>query len=183
MRRAVPLLLLLAACRLDYGSSRDAEPGVLDGPGIVSVKGCPLLRQLGPMDCGAAALAMVLRHHGRGADLEEIARACDLSPETGIRAGALRDHAKSLGFRSYAFPGRYADLRNELAEGRPVIVGLVKRTTAGPYVHFEVVVGYDPATGLVVTHDPARGLRRNDVHGFFTEWAATDCSTLVVIPP
>lgn len=149
---------------------------------MLALTGVPEIRQKAAMDCGAAALAMVLAHLGRPAVPEAIATACQADPVRGIAAGRLRDHAKSLGFESYVIPGNFQDLHRELSMGRAVIAGMIKLTLGGPIQHYEVVVGYHPAEGTVVTLDPARGLRRYDVQGFFTEWQRAACVTIVVLP-
>lgn len=170
-----PLLLGVLFCGCAYqGTARDLGPQALAAPGWVAVRGVPFVRQPGAEGCGTAALAMVLAHARLGA------LSVDARP---IRAGALRDLARQRGARAYLVSGTLDDLGAELAAGRPAIVGLVKRYPRKGLLHYEVVVGLDPARRRVATLDPARGLRENSWDGFVAEWAQTRRLLLVVLPP
>lgn len=185
MIRTLAILAGLAVAGCTYhGTARDFDPGSLDSDeGWLVLKDVPVLLQRADQDCGAAALAMALTIEGRRITLEEIARTCPPDRERGIRAGSLRDCARRLGFSAFLIHGTLDDLRKELAAGRPLIVGLVKSYASGNLTHFELVVGFHPERGIVLTIDPARGWRSNQVDGFLSEWDPAGRLTLVLLRP
>jgi hypothetical protein len=100
-----------------------------------------------------------------------------------VAVGALRDFARRRGLQAFVVPGTWRDLEEQLGRGRPVMVGLLKPLWGGRAVaHFEVVVGFNRARRLVLTLDPARGLRENSAEGFAREWAPAGRVMLVVMP-
>jgi ABC-type bacteriocin/lantibiotic exporter with double-glycine peptidase domain len=185
MIRKLAILAGLAWAGCSYqGTARDFDPDSLaPDPGWIVLKDVPVLLQRADQDCGAAALAMALTMGGRRITLDEIARDCPPDPERGIRAGSLRDCARHLGFSAFLIHGRTDDIRKELAAGRPLIVGLVKPYASGKLTHFELVVGFHPERGTVLTIDPARGWRSNSLDGFLSEWDPAGRLTLVVLRP
>ena len=137
----------------------------------------PLVTQKGKSDCGAAALTMLLRFWGDDATLPTIAGALPSDPaRPGQRAGDLRDLVRARGLEAFLVTGEIADLEAQLTQGRPVLVGLMKPVglprgkRQRVLSHYEIVVGYHPEKKLVLTLDPAEGLRRNTVAGFAKEW-------------
>lgn len=180
------LLLLLLPLSLGLGcgyrgSARAFDAGEFDRtPGWVAVRSVPLVRQEAEEDCGAAAIAMVLRHWDRDPDRARILAACPLDPGKGILARDLRDYARTQGLRAYLIHGELQDLAFELGRGRPLIVGLIKAFSSGNRSHYEVVVGYHPESREVVTLDPAGGWRRNSAEGFLREWDPGRRVTIVI---
>ena len=131
------------------------------------------VRQQSDSDCGPAALTMVLGHFGIRATLADVSA---LSPpdDDGVRAGTLRDVARSRGLAAFVVPGTFADLFAELGHGRPVLVGLAKPMTGGRAItHYEVVVAIDRKDRQILTLDPGRGARVNTLEGFAREWSST----------
>jgi len=183
MAPAVAAAIFLAGCSTYLGGSRPPDPAELAAPGWIYVANVPYIAQREDQDCGAAALAMVLAHWKAVQGLDEVRAACPPIPGRGIEVGALRAFAKKKGLRTYLFDGEFKVFEDELARGRPVLVGMGKRTLGGPVSHFEVVVGYNPGRGLVMTHDPALGTRVNDEAGFREEWKLAAYLTLVVFRP
>jgi len=144
----------------------------------------PLVEQRGSSDCGTAALASVLAYWGRPTSVEAVDRG--IQRRAGARASAadLEEYARSRGLEAFTFFATLADVRHELDEGRPVIVGVAKPYSPGrARAHFEVVVGYEPATSRILTLDPARGARENELKGFLAEWEPTGRVALVTAPP
>ncbi|HTF58123.1 MAG TPA: cysteine peptidase family C39 domain-containing protein [Planctomycetota bacterium] len=172
--------LALAGCSTYLGGSRPIDPSELAAPGWIAVPNVIYIAQQEEKDCGAAALAMVLVHWKLALGIEEVRAACPPDPKRGTEAGALRDFARTKGLRAFLFEGDYRVFEKELARGRPVLVGMFKRTLGGLATHFEVVVGYHPERGLVMTLDPALGPRVNEKTGFSQEWELAKCLTLVV---
>lgn len=172
-------LLGWAGCS-SLGESTPFDPQELDStPGWVRVRTTPVTLQREKTDCGAASLAMVFAHWSVGPGPEEVVRNCPMIPEKGIRAGDLRDYARSCGLESYLIHGCWEDLGKEVAQDHPVIVGLVKPDGTGIMTHYEVVVAVHPALKSVVTLDPARGWCRTPKGGFMREWEPAGFLTLV----
>lgn len=142
------------------------------------VRDVPFVAQQTTSDCGPAALAMVLAHFGAPpATTPELARG-------DVRAGTLRDVARSRGLEAYVVSGTFDDLFTQVARGRPVLVGLAKPmafTGGRALAHYEVVVGVNRAKRLILSLDPAVGLRENTLEGFAREWAPTKQVTIVFL--
>lgn len=162
------------------GSAVDVSPRAIAAePGWITVRDVPLVEQQGKSDCGAAALTMLLRFWGADASttLADVAGALPSDPEKpGQRAGDLRDLARARGLEAFLVTGEIADLETQLAQGRPLLVGLLKPVgiplgkRQRALSHYEIVIGYHPEKKLVLTLDPAEGLRKNTVEGFAREW-------------
>ncbi|MFF3668798.1 peptidase domain-containing ABC transporter [Microtetraspora malaysiensis] len=107
----------------------------------------PVIRQATMADCGAACLAMVLRHHGRRTTVREVGEHVQVSRD-GLSASAIAEAARSYGLRVKAF-----SLAPEQLDAVP-----------GPFIvhwefnHFLVVERWRPDVVEVV--DPASGRRR-----------------------
>ncbi|MEU2234747.1 NHLP family bacteriocin export ABC transporter peptidase/permease/ATPase subunit [Streptomyces vietnamensis] len=132
--------------------------------------------QMEAVECGAAALAMVLGHHGRFVPLEELRIACGVSRD-GSRAGNLLKAARGYGLQA---KGMQMDLA-ALAEVRaPAVLfwefnhyvvyeGTGRRFgRPGVYVNdpgsgrrFVPMEQFDTSfTGIVLTFEPGPGFRR-----------------------
>jgi ABC-type bacteriocin/lantibiotic exporter with double-glycine peptidase domain len=176
-------LLALCGCSTYRGTAEPIGPETLERDGWIAVSHVPVIEQIGQEDCGSAALAMVLEYWGKPSDLQAISAACGLAEGKGIRAGALRDHARSRGLKAYLVEGVIADLSREVRLGRPVIVGLLKPCADRALAHFEVVVALHFDTESIVTIDPGSGWRRNSFEGFLAEWSPAGSPALVMFPP
>jgi ABC-type bacteriocin/lantibiotic exporter with double-glycine peptidase domain len=187
MRAFAAVLFSLSAAGCSYlGSAEDADPSDFEREdGWIAVRDVPVVLQQSEEDCGAATMAMALAYWGVPALLDTILEACPPKSGEGIKAGALRDYARSLGFQAFLFHGTISDFEKELSRGRPVVVGLVKPHVNGGLTHFELVVGVHRDRQLVATLDPARGWRRNSTAGFLAEWEPAGRLTLVMMksPP
>lgn len=180
-RIAIVASLLLCAAGCGYaGSAVPFDAAELDHtPGWIAVRDVPVVRQAAMEDCGAAALAMIFRYWQVPVTGDDIAASGLIVAGRGASARDLRDLARKNGLHSFLFHGQWEDLQNEIAAGRPVIVGLVKRTSSGIVTHYEVAVAVHPERKLVVTHDPAQGPQKNSFGGFRQEWDPAGYLTLV----
>jgi ABC-type bacteriocin/lantibiotic exporter with double-glycine peptidase domain len=180
--RIVALVGLFAACTIPYrGGARAVQPTQLDD-GWLRAAPTPTIKQRQQSDCGLAALAMVAGAWGRTWTLDELSQR--LPPtKHGLKLRALRDVARERGLEAYAIQGTRADLQKELAQGRPVLLGLMlphdrKRNRS----HFEVAIALDPRDGTVVTIDPASGQwMKRAPKVLDIEWKAASYATLVVV--
>jgi ABC-type bacteriocin/lantibiotic exporter with double-glycine peptidase domain len=171
-----------AGCYTCYtGTARSVSAGgIAADPSWVRVPDVPFVAQTTDRDCGAAALAMVLSRW-RGRETAQLVAALAPPGRAGIRVGALRDVARRQGLQAFVVSGTVDVLGAELARGRPIVVGLSKPIGRGHAVaHYEVVVGLNRARGLILSLDPARGLRQNTLAGFASEWTPTRRVALIV---
>ncbi|MFD9572798.1 NHLP family bacteriocin export ABC transporter peptidase/permease/ATPase subunit [Streptomyces sp. NPDC059982] len=137
----------------------------------------PTILQMEAVECGAAALAMVLGHHGRFVPLEELRIACGVSRD-GSRAANLLRAARGYGLQA---KGMQMDLA-ALARVRPAAIlfwefnhyvvydGMGRRLgRRGVYVNdpatgrrFVPMDEFDTSfTGVVLTFEPGTGFHRS----------------------
>jgi ABC-type bacteriocin/lantibiotic exporter with double-glycine peptidase domain len=185
LRAAILVLLVGALTTCAYqGSARDVTPELLHEPGWLALATMPVVLQEVEADSGAAALSMVLGYWKSPTELGEIVDAYPRLTSSGnMDAADLREYAERKGLLSFLFRGELQILEFELLQRRPIIVGLVKRFGLGKAIaHYEVVVAWHPERQVVVTLDPAHGLRQNTVEGFLAEWEPAERLTLVMFP-
>jgi len=181
--RAGLVLALAIAAPACYSGSAQTIPAssmtaLARDPDWEIVSDVPFVRQQTAHDCGPAALAMVLAHFRVPPAGAPALAGGD------VRAGTLRDVARSRGLDAYVVSGTFADLFAQVGRGRPVVVGLAKPlafTGGRALAHYEVVIGLNRARRLILSLDPAVGLRENTLEGFAREWAPTQQVTIVFL--
>ncbi len=171
------LLCILCLCGIVFC----ATPGIwLDVPFIRQEKD----------GCGAASIAMVMQYWLKqqskpseaSSDAVEIQRALYSSKDHGIRASDLEAYFQQHGFQTFAFAGKWDDLKQHLEKGRPLIVA-VKPSALETSLHYVVVVGVDPAENVVYLNDAAeRKLLKQDRMTFEKQWKAVKQWTLLALP-
>lgn len=123
----------------------------------------PTVLQMEALECGAAALAMVLAYHGRWLPLEQLRVMCGVSRD-GSKALNVVKAARALGFKAQG-------MRLEPAGLRTVALPAILFVNMN---HFVVLEGMGPDG--VYLNDPAGGRRRvshEDFDGMFSGVALT----------
>jgi predicted double-glycine peptidase len=140
--------------------------------------------------CGSAAISMVLQYwnaHGAHVPLERtdalaIQKQLYSRKARGIYASDMQTYLKSSGFQVFPLTGEWKDLREQLTQGRPVIVSVQPGNAKSP-LHYVVVSGIDWQKDAVFLHDPARGkLLRVARAEFEKEWRPNGNWMLLALP-
>ena len=139
--------------------------------------------------CGAASLSMVMQYwsgkqgtaFSADSDVARIQHELYSRKEHGITAKQMEAYLQQHGFQAFAFSGKWSDLEEQIAKGRPLIVAL--RPEGQSELHYVVIDGVDTARGLVTMNDPAvRKLLSEERARFENEWSATHNWTLLAVP-
>lgn len=178
---ALVVAVSASACLPAYkGDSRRVIPAHLRADRAWVLAETPAVRQQADVDCGAAALAMVVARWRPDLDRARIARSIPVVND-GYRLGDLRDVARRAGLRAFAIVGDRELLRYELERGRPVLVGLHRPYRDRARAHYEVVIGVHP-DGRVATIDPGdASWHVRTWNGLMAEWDSAGRPALVVL--
>ena len=139
--------------------------------------------------CGAASLSMVMQYwaaklgNAASADsgVDQIQHQLYSRSEHGIPAEQMGEYLRQHGYQAFAFPGKWSDIEEQIAKGRPLIVAL--KPEGQSELHYVVIDGVDTARGLVTMNDPAvRKLLNEEKSRFEKEWSATHNWTLLAVP-
>jgi len=179
--RALALVGWIGACAVPYtGGARAVHQTQLDDTWLRAAP-TPVVVQKQMADCGLAALAMVAGAWGRHWSIDDLAHRIPPGNH-GVKLGVLRDVARQRGLEAFAIKATREDLKNELAQGRPVLLGLIlphdqKRNRS----HYEVAIALNKNDGTLITIDPATGdWMKRSPQVLDIEWKAAGYAALVV---
>jgi ABC-type bacteriocin/lantibiotic exporter with double-glycine peptidase domain len=175
------LVGMIAGCAMPYkGGARAVHPTQL-GAGWLQAADTPVVKQKHQADCGLAALAMVAGAWGRNWTVDDLVHRVPPGKH-GIKLGVLRDLARERGLDAFAIAATRDDLKNELAKGRPVMLGLMlPHDRKSNRSHFEVAIAMNTQDGTIITIDPATGeWMRRSPKVLDIEWKAAGYAALVV---
>jgi predicted double-glycine peptidase len=181
----VPLALFITQVGCHFGPSRArVTPTKPADSGWLIVPDVPMVTQRERADCGAAALAMVLRFWQPTTANETVRSAVGaVDQQKGIAAGRLREVARDQGLQAFLIQGTFDDLVHEIRRGHPIIVGTLQVSGRRGYPHYEVVVGVHPQKRKILVGDPAEGWREQALDKFEARWGASRRLALVVFAP
>lgn len=138
--------------------------------------------------CGAASVAMVMHYWEAqpSHSLEASPAAKDVyaalyQPElNGIPLAEMKRYLEGNGLRAFTLRGRWTDVEQHLAKGRPLVVGM--KSGQNKPIHFVVLTGVDSST--VWLNDPTRKKPYRLARAKFEKrWALADQWMLLAVPP
>lgn len=132
--------------------------------------------------CGPASLAMVFKHLGREATLEEITSQSFTAKAEGTFQADMLSTARRHGLLT--MPIR--DMRSlvkELSAGHPVIVFQNLAFSWSPQWHYAVVSGHDLSGPDVYLHTGAEAFKKTDMRFFERSWKLGGYWGLVLLTP
>jgi len=169
-RRLARACLLLPFALASGASAAPATRVGLDVPVVVQER----------ERCGPAALEMVLRHYGAGAEaVREAQRAYDPAL-LGSLITDLATAARRAGFDATVATLAPDSLAGLLGEGVPPIVLYQAGRAPVTSRHFAVVVAWDPARGAFTLHDGGARPRVVRLGEFAKRWRTAGSQALVV---
>jgi ABC-type bacteriocin/lantibiotic exporter with double-glycine peptidase domain len=188
MRRRLQLPGLLPLLPVAFASLAGCAPAPLEAIRAHAARGdahlidgVPFLAQEA-LQCGPAALAMILRYHGVRVDPDTLAKELYLPSAGGALNVELELRARRLGFRTRAFEASLEAVKPHLRAGHPLLVLLDLGQGLLPVPHFAVLLGYDDRAGVVVLHSGPTPHAVVAYPAFARAWAARRGWTLLVTP-
>jgi ABC-type bacteriocin/lantibiotic exporter with double-glycine peptidase domain len=143
----------------------------------------PFHRQA-PHECGVAALRMVLDFYGMAYDPAAVRAHVFLPAVKGTLPAVVADEALRLGLDASIQSLSQADLVQQVAQGRPVIILLAPPPgSSEPQTgHLAVVAGVSPDERSIFLHGNRRPNRRVALTAIEPLWAAAQHTSILIAP-
>lgn len=132
--------------------------------------------------CGPAALAMVMRHAGHPASLEEVTKQTFTKGAKGTFQSEMISAVRRQGMMGIVI-NDLSSLGREIAAGRPVIVFQNLGLSFYPRWHYAVTLGYDLDGPDIILHSGKDKFTKMDMRYFERSWKLADQWGLLVLPP
>ncbi len=140
------LLLLFCAAVLFAGGCapfQQAPEHVLSAEDTVRAD-VPFVAQAGTHDCGPAALASLLKYHGRDVSLEEVTENVYIPAARRTILPDMENYARHLGLETSSGRGSIELLKKNLDAGKPAIILVEAGSGIVDTPHYIVIWGYTP---------------------------------------
>jgi predicted double-glycine peptidase len=140
--------------------------------------------------CGSASIAMLLQYWGAHGtpvaagrdDADAIQKLLYSRKGHGIFASDVERYLKESGFRVFALRGSWGDLREHLAQGRPLIISIEPGNSRAP-LHYMVVTELARQRAAVFMNDWSLGnCCQSECPEFEKEWLAARNWMLLAVP-
>lgn len=167
-------MIVLAACSLQPQSSPE-DP-------LTELTGVPFFPQT-IHECGPAALATVLNYSSAAATPEDLAHEVYIPERQGSLQIEMLAATRRHGRLPFVIEPNLDTLRAELAAGLPV---LVLQDLGALWIHrwhYAVVVGYEPATDVLILRSGTDRRRFESVDRFIYSWERAGRWGMLVLPP
>lgn len=132
--------------------------------------------------CGPASLASVLRFYGTNINPDEISKEIYLPGIKGTLNIDLVFYARSKGLSAEAYHGDMADLKRQVAQGRPLLLFLNLGLKIFPVGHYIVVTGFNDRDNIIFAHSGVERDKPIPYSEFMRAWGKGDFWTLLVRP-
>jgi hypothetical protein len=133
--------------------------------------------------CGPAALTTVLTMSGADVRLDDMVGKVYLPGRQGSLQVELLAATRSSGRLPYVIDGTMASIRNELGEGRPVLILQNLGVSAIPRWHYAVVIGVDAGHDQVLLRSGTDRRRVMKLDTFLRTWRRGDYWAMIVLRP
>jgi hypothetical protein len=167
-------MLALTACSF--------QPQVLPEDPLTEIIGVPFFPQT-IHQCGPAALATVLNHSAATTTPDGLAHEVYIPERQGSLQVEMLAATRRNGRLPFVIDPDLDSLRAELASGLPV---LVLQDLGALWIHrwhYAVVVGYEPATEMLILRSGTERRRLESVDRFVYAWDRAGRWGMVVLPP
>ncbi|MGC4059707.1 MAG: PA2778 family cysteine peptidase [Aquabacterium sp.] len=151
-------------------------------PAQMALSATPFVPQT-DLQCGPAALAMVLGAAGVPASLDALGKEVFVPERGGSLQIEMLATPRRHGLVSTRIKPDMAALLNEVAAGHPAIVLLNLGLSIYPLWHYAVVIGYDLPARELIMHSGTTAMSRMPLSTFEHTWARSGQWAFVALPP
>lgn len=174
--------LLLGGCATPPQTAALRETPPADLPVRAEIRSAPFFPQE-RHQCGPAALATVLTHHGRPVTPAELVPRVYLPAREGSVPVEMVAAARQAGMLAYPLAPSLADALREVAAGHPLLVLQNLGLDWAPRWHYAVLIGYDLETAEAILRSGTVRRWVTPLATFERTWARAGHRAWVILPP